>query len=105
MHTEVIVMEVLNAAAKAGLRSHAQAFAREFGPKGIHVAHFIVDGLVHGDRASKFGLGLGKAYLFSKGEDGALDPDAIAESYWHLHQQQRSAWTHELDLRPYKETF
>ncbi|PTU30879.1 SDR family NAD(P)-dependent oxidoreductase [Stenotrophobium rhamnosiphilum] len=93
------------AAAKAGLRIHAQAFAREFGPEGIHVAHVVVDGIVGGDRANKFGYGLGKAFLFTKGEDGALHPDAIAESYWQLHCQHRSAWTHELDLRPYKETF
>jgi NAD(P)-dependent dehydrogenase (short-subunit alcohol dehydrogenase family) len=93
------------AAAKAGLRAHAQAMAREFGPEGIHVAHVVVDGVVGGERASKFGYGLGKAYLISKGEDGALDPDAIAENYWQLHLQHRSAWTHELDLRPYKESF
>ncbi|HXG29330.1 MAG TPA: SDR family NAD(P)-dependent oxidoreductase [Nevskiales bacterium] len=93
------------AAAKAGLRIHAQAMAREFGPKGIHVAHVVIDGVVDGERAGKFGYGLGKAYLMAKGEDGALHPDAIAEAYWQLHQQQRSAWTHELDLRPYKEDF
>lgn len=93
------------AAAKAGLRIHAQAMAREFGPKGIHVAHIVVDGLVDGDRASGFGYGLGKALLFSKGDDGSLHPDAIAEAYWQLHCQHRSAWTHELDLRPYKEVF
>lgn len=93
------------AAAKAGLRIHAQAMAREFGPKGIHVAHVVIDGVVAGDRAAKFGHGLGKAYLMSKGEDGALHPDAIAEAYWQIHQQQRSAWTHELDLRPFKEDF
>lgn len=93
------------AAAKAGLRIHAQAFAREFGPEGIHVAHVVIDGIVAGDRASKFGYGIGKALLMSKGEDGALHPDAIAEAYWQLHQQHRSAWTHELDLRPFKESF
>lgn len=93
------------AAAKAGLRAHAQAMAREFGPKGIHVSHVVIDGVVDGERAGKFGYGLGKAYLMSKGEDGALHPDAIAEAYWQLHQQHRSAWTHELDLRPFKEEF
>lgn len=46
-----------------------------------------------------------KGLLMSKGEDGALHPDAIAETYWQLHRQHRSAWTHELDLRPYKESF
>jgi NAD(P)-dependent dehydrogenase (short-subunit alcohol dehydrogenase family) len=93
------------AAAKAGLRAHAQAMAREFGPKGIHVAHVIVDGVVDGERANQFGYGLGKAYLMTKGEDGSLKPDAVAKAYWQLHLQHRSAWTHELDLRPYKETF
>ncbi|MDR3419558.1 MAG: SDR family NAD(P)-dependent oxidoreductase [Nevskia sp.] len=93
------------AAAKAGLRAHAQAMARQFGPKGIHVAHVVVDGVVAGDRAGRFGYGVGKAYLLSKGEDGALQPDAIAESYWQLHRQHRSAWTHELDLRPARENF
>jgi NAD(P)-dependent dehydrogenase (short-subunit alcohol dehydrogenase family) len=93
------------AAAKAGLRAQAQAMAREFGPKGIHVAHVIVDGIVAGDRVRETGHGLGKAYLMTKGEDGALEPDAIAEAYWQLHRQPRSAWTHELDLRPFKEEF
>lgn len=93
------------AAAKAGLRIFAQAMAREFGPEGIHVAHVVVDGVVDGERANKFGFGVGKAYLLSKGEDGSLKPDAIAEAYWQLHRQHRSAWTHELDLRPYKEEF
>lgn len=93
------------AAAKAGLRALAQSMAREFGPKGIHVAHVVVDGVVNGDRAAKFGHGLGKAYLISRGTDGALLPDAVAESYWQLHLQHRSAWTHELDLRPFKESF
>lgn len=93
------------AAAKAGLRAFAQSMAREFGPKGIHVAHVMVDGVVNGDRVASFGHGAGKAWLLTKGEDGSLDPDAIAEAYWQLHQQPRSAWTHELDLRPYKEEF
>ena len=93
------------AAAKAGLRTHAQAMAREFGSKGVHVAHVVVDGVVDGDRAQQFGYGLGKAYLLTRGDDGSLKPDAVAEAYWQLHLQHRSCWTHELDLRPYKETF
>ena len=93
------------AAAKAGLRAFAQAMARECGPKGIHVAHVVVDGVVDGDRVASFGHGVGKAFLLTKGSDGALKPDAVAESYWQLHLQQRSAWTHELDLRPFKEEF
>ncbi|ARU54593.1 hypothetical protein OLMES_0490 [Oleiphilus messinensis] len=90
---------------KAGLRTHAQAMAREFQPKGIHVAHVVIDGLVAGDRASEFGYGLGKAYLLSRGEEGSLDPAAVAETYWQLHVQPRTAWTHELELRPFKEKF
>jgi NAD(P)-dependent dehydrogenase (short-subunit alcohol dehydrogenase family) len=93
------------AAAKAGLRACAQSMAREFGAKGIHVAHVVVDGVVAGDRVREAGRGLGKAYLLTKGEDGALLPDAVAEAYWQLHLQPKSAWTHELDLRPYKEEF
>lgn len=93
------------ASAKAGLRAFAQSMAREFGPKGIHVAHVVIDGVVDGDRVRSFGHGAGKAYLLTKGEDGSLDPDAIAEAYWQLHLQPRSAWTHELDLRPFKEEF
>ncbi len=93
------------AAAKAGLRAHAQSMAREFGPKGIHVGHVIVDGVVNGDRLATAGNGLGKAFLDSKGDDGALNPDVIAEAYWQLHLQHRSAWTHELNLRPFSEAF
>ena len=74
------------ASAKAALRSLAQSTAREYGSQGIHVAHVVIDG----------GIG---------GDDGLLSPDDIAETYWHLDQQPRSAWTHELDLRPFKERF
>lgn len=87
------------AQAKAALRALAQSAAREFGPQGIHVAHVIVDGAIDGDRINTFLPGL-KA---ERGEHGLLDPDAIADNYWHLHQQARSAWTHELDLRPWVE--
>jgi NAD(P)-dependent dehydrogenase (short-subunit alcohol dehydrogenase family) len=89
------------AAAKAGLRSLAQSIAREYGPKGIHVAHVVIDGGIDGERLRT------AVPEFSEraGADGLLDPDAIAETYWQLHQQHRSAWTHELDLRPYKEAF
>ncbi len=89
------------AAAKAGLRSLAQAMAREFGPQGIHVAHVIIDGAIAGDKINQ----LLPDYAKSKGEDGMLNIDAIADSFWHLHSQHRSAWTHEIDLRPFKEPF
>lgn len=85
------------AAAKAGLRMISQSMAREFGPQGLHVAHTIIDGGIDGER------------LRSRRPDmdasGLLNIDAIAESYWHIHRQHPSAWTQELDLRPYKENF
>jgi NAD(P)-dependent dehydrogenase (short-subunit alcohol dehydrogenase family) len=89
------------AAAKAGLRALAQSMARELGPQNIHVAHIICDGAIDG--------------VFSRSnipdidqrlaEDRILHPDQIAQSYLMLHQQHRSAWTHELDLRPWSETW
>ena len=87
------------AAAKAALRATAQAMAREFGPQGIHVGHIVIDGAIAGDRLRT----RWPALLEQKGEGGALELDAIAEAYWQLHQQHPSAWTHELDLRPFKE--
>ncbi|MGA2636462.1 SDR family NAD(P)-dependent oxidoreductase [Methylocella sp.] len=89
------------ASAKAALRAVAQGFAREFGPQGIHVAHVVIDGVIKGDYARRNFPG----FLRAKGRDGLLNPDAIAESFWALHRQQKSAWTHELDLRPFKEPF
>lgn len=89
------------AAAKAALRAVAQGLAREFGPKGVHVAHVVVDGVIAGDyAAANFA-----DYVRSKGADGVLAVDDIADVYWQLHRQKRSAWTHELDLRPFKEAF
>lgn len=89
------------AAAKAGLRMISQSMAREFGPKGIHVAHVVVDGGINGDRlrASQ------PARVAEQGETGLLDIDAIAQAYWFLHEQHPSAWTQEIDLRPFKEPF
>ncbi|HEX2271841.1 MAG TPA: SDR family oxidoreductase, partial [Pyrinomonadaceae bacterium] len=89
------------AAAKSGLRMIAQSMAREFGPQGIHVAHVVIDGGVGGDRL----LNAFPAAAQMFGEDGMLDPEAIAESYWQIHRQPRSAWSHEIDLRTFKETF
>ena len=89
------------AAAKAGLRALAQALAREFGPQGIHVAHVIVDGVINGAQIrSRF-----PEYAERLGADGMLDVDAICDTYWWLYRQQRTAWSHEVDLRPYKERF
>jgi NAD(P)-dependent dehydrogenase (short-subunit alcohol dehydrogenase family) len=87
------------ASAKAALRALAQSAAREFGPQGIHVAHVVVDGAIDGDRVNTF-LPTLKA---ERGADGLLDPDAIADNFWHLYRQPRSAWTHEIDLRPWVE--
>ena len=89
------------AASKAGLRSLAQALAREYGPKGVHVAHVVVDGGINGDKLKTFL----PEWLDHLGEDGSLSPEAIADAFWYLHKQHRSAWSFELDLRPYKENW
>jgi NAD(P)-dependent dehydrogenase (short-subunit alcohol dehydrogenase family) len=89
------------ASAKAALRSLAQSTAREYGPQGVHVAHIVIDGGIDGERLRSGA----PERVAAAGRDELLDPDAIAESYWHLHEQPRSAWTHELDLRPFKERF
>lgn len=89
------------AQAKAALRALAQTAAREFGPQGIHVAHVVIDGGIDGDRLNGFLPNLKD----ERGPDGLLDPDAIAENYWTLFQQPRSAWTHELDVRPWVESW
>ena len=85
--------------AKAGLRNLAQSLAKDFGPRGVHIGHIIVDGVINGELAkTRF-----RDYLESLGESGSLEPDAIADSYWFLHTQPQNAWTFELDVRPYKE--
>ena len=89
------------AAAKSGLRMIAQSMAREFGSQGLHVAHVVIDGGIHGERL----LSRRPQLLAERGEDGLLGVDAIAEAYWQIHRQARSAWTHEIDLRPFKESF
>lgn len=89
------------AVAKAGLRALAQGMAREFSPQGIHVVHTVIDGVIDGDRArEQF-----PDYVKTKGKEGLIQLDAIAQTYWAIHQQHPSAWTHELDLRPFKEPF
>jgi NAD(P)-dependent dehydrogenase (short-subunit alcohol dehydrogenase family) len=89
------------AAAKAALRATAQSIAREFGPQGIHVGHVVVDGGIDGERL----LTVAPDLKAQRGPDGMLNIDAIAEAYWVLHHQHRSAWTLELDLRPWSESF
>jgi NAD(P)-dependent dehydrogenase (short-subunit alcohol dehydrogenase family) len=76
------------AAAKHGLRALAQSMARELGPRGIHVAHVVIDGKID-----------------AQNEDLGLAPDAIAETYYRIHTQSRTAWTFEADLRPSAEKF
>ncbi len=87
--------------AKHALRALAQSMARELGPQGIHVAHVLIDGAID----TAFIKELFPERYALKDRDGILDPAAIAEQYWQLHCQQRSAWTHELDLRPWIETW
>jgi NAD(P)-dependent dehydrogenase (short-subunit alcohol dehydrogenase family) len=89
------------AAAKAGLRMLAQSMAREFGPQGIHVAHVVIDGGINGERLRSNRPEIVK----ERGEDGLLGVDAIAETFWQIHRQPRSAWAQEIDLRPFKESF
>lgn len=84
---------------KFALRSLAQAMARELGPKGIHVVHAIIDGAIDTDFIRS---NFPDRYAL-KDEDGILNPEAIAAEYVRLHQQPRSAWTHELDVRPWME--
>lgn len=89
------------AAAKFGLRAVAQSMAREFGPRGLHVASVIVDGAIDMPRIHQLFPNLAA----TTPPDGLLDPSAIADAYLALHRQQRSAWSHEVDLRPWCEKF
>ncbi len=85
--------------AKHALRALAQSMARELQPKNIHVAHVVIDGATDTDFIRE---SFPERYAL-KDQDGILNPDHIAENYWHLHTQPRDAWTHELDLRPWTE--
>lgn len=89
------------AAAKGGLRQVAQSMARELGPKSIHVAHVVVDGMIDNRRTRERMAERARDLP----PDGMLATDAIAELFWQLHAQQRSAWTFEADLRPWAERF
>lgn len=85
------------AVGKFGLRALSQSMARELGPRGVHVAHIIIDGQIDNPRYAEL--------AGERGDDGLLDPEAIAETYYQLHRQHRSAWTQEIDLRPWVEKF
>lgn len=89
------------AGAKHALRALAQSAARELGPRGVHVAHVVIDGaidtaFIRDNFPDRYAL---------KPQDGILNPEHIADQYWMLHNQPRDAWTHELDLRPWMEKF
>ena len=85
------------AVGKFGLRALAQSMAREFGPQGVHVAHAVIDGQIDTPRVREMSPG--------REDHTMLSPEAIAETYWQLHSQDRTAWTLELDLRPAVESF
>lgn len=87
--------------AKHALRALAQSMARELGPKGIHVAHTLIDGPIDTQWIAE---NFPESYA-RKVHDGILDPDHIADNYWHLHTQPRDSWSHELDLRPWSESW
>ena len=83
------------ASAKFALRGLAQSLARQFGPQGVHVVHVVIDGVIWGPSAERFGVAREKC----------LDPDELAQAYVALARQPRSCWTHEIDIRPSTETF
>jgi NAD(P)-dependent dehydrogenase (short-subunit alcohol dehydrogenase family) len=87
------------AGAKHAVRALGQSMARELGPLNIHVAHSIIDGPID----TAFIRDTFPEIYARKADDGLLQPDAIAEAYWQIHRQPRTAWTHELDLRPWSE--
>lgn len=92
------------ASGKFALRGLAQSMARELGPKNIHVAHLVIDAGVDTefvrDRVRQSGRDPNDLP-----PDTLMDPNSIAEAYWYLHHQPRDGWTHELDIRPFAETF
>jgi NAD(P)-dependent dehydrogenase (short-subunit alcohol dehydrogenase family) len=82
---------------KFGLRALAQSMARELGPQGVHIGFVIIDGQIESERY--------RHLVDERGEDSLLAPDVIAELYLQLHRQNRSAWSHEVDIRPWSEKF
>ncbi|RZU02248.1 NADP-dependent 3-hydroxy acid dehydrogenase YdfG [Rivibacter subsaxonicus] len=89
------------AGAKHALRALAQSMARELGPKGIHVAHPVIDGAIDTEFIRS---NFPERYAL-KEQQGIVSPDSIAEAYWQIHRQPRDAWTHETELRPWMESW
>lgn len=83
------------ASAKFGLRGLSQSLARAMGPEGVHVAHVVIDGVIWGASAERYGMT----------QDKCLEPDDIAQVYVDLARQPKSCWTHEIDVRPFSENF
>jgi NAD(P)-dependent dehydrogenase (short-subunit alcohol dehydrogenase family) len=93
-----------HAAAMGGRRMLCQTLNAEFGPQGIHVAHIVVDGAVNSpDTLGKLLGDKFEPFKAMKGEEGVIDPAALANTYWHLAQQPKNCWTHEVDARPWTE--
>jgi NAD(P)-dependent dehydrogenase (short-subunit alcohol dehydrogenase family) len=90
------------AAAKFGLRAVAQAMARELAPKNVHVAHLIIDGAIDSEAIHRR-LSAATGALPDLAPDSLIQTNSVAEAYWALHNQSRDGWTHELDIRPYRE--
>ena len=88
------------AGGKHAVRALAQSMARELGPQNIHVAHVVIDGAIDTEW-----IKANFPERYNSGPDGILNPDHIAEVYWQLHKQPRSAWTFEMDIRPWKESW
>ena len=93
------------ASAKAALRSFAVNLAHELAPSGVHVAHVVIDGVVEGQRGKQAFAGLGALFMRIKGRSALIQPDEVAQTYWQLHMQPKGAWSHELEVRPFKEKF
>lgn len=88
-------------AAKAGLRALAQSLAREFGPRGLHIGHVVIDGAVDGDR-----IRIGRPEVAAaRGDDGLVDIEGIVDIYEMMHRQPPRAWSHEIDVRTFAEAF
>ena len=90
------------AAAKFGLRAVAQSMARELAPKNVHVAHLIIDGAIDSEAIHRR-LSAATGAMPDLAPDSLIQTNSVAEAYWALHNQSRDGWTHELDIRPYRE--